>query len=174
MNKNQATGHSTAKHETDEDFEWMVDSPKENPVLAEQRRVRENEITKKLGEYLLKGYCMLGDTCPECNCILLRTPERELLCVGCSEIDANSKKSESEDATTVTTSKKKKHSKKQKNKKEANETISHCDQLESKLKWAVDELTKSQNATRINEMCSVILKLTETIKALKKHEQDEN
>ena len=49
-------------------------------------------------------------------------------------------KSESEDATTVTTSKKKKHSKKQKNKKEAIETISHCDQLESKLKWAVDEV----------------------------------
>lgn len=61
-------------------------------------------------------------------------------------------------------------------------------QLENKLKWAVDEvcnstnwkffqffsfffqLAKSQNPNRINAMCTVIIKLTETIKALKDYE----
>lgn len=69
---------------SDEDFEFMGDTTREDPVIAEvnlfdkiqiktilfffqRRRVRENEITKKLGEYLLKGYCMLGDTCEDCN-----------------------------------------------------------------------------------------------------------
>jgi len=85
MNKNQINGHSSAKNSHDEDdFELMGDFPKEDPVIAEvknfpinnihllnfkfqRRRLRENEITKKLGEYLLKGYCMLNDACPECN-----------------------------------------------------------------------------------------------------------
>ncbi|UJR09152.1 hypothetical protein I4U23_013400 [Adineta vaga] len=174
MNKNQ----TNTMYDNDEDFEWMGmgDSPKKNSVVAERRRIRDNEITKKLGEYLLKGYCMLGDTCPECNCILLRTTDDKLLCVGCNEIDMNNEKSENGELTTTANKKKedKKRSKKQKTKKESNETRNSCDQLENKLKWAVDELAKSQNPARINEMCSVIVKLTETIKALKKHEQDEN
>lgn len=57
-------------------------------------------------------------------------------------------------------------------KKSAVKKTDHCTQLESKLKWAVDELSKSQSPTRINEMCSVIVKLTETIKALKQHEHN--
>lgn len=68
---------------SEDDFDLMGDMPKEDPAIAKvdidifernnsivsfQRRLaRENEITKKLGEYLLKGYCMLGDTCEDCN-----------------------------------------------------------------------------------------------------------
>jgi hypothetical protein len=77
----------------------------------------KNGITKQLGEYLLKGYCMLNDTRQDCNVCekflffefmvfevvhsFLRTPEQQLLCVGCNELDAektitNKKKRSSE------------------------------------------------------------------------------
>lgn len=82
--------------------------------------------------------------------------------------------------------------KKERVKKEPTDSMSNCAQLENKLRWAVNEvsadaterssrtnrfllqLTTSQNPTRISEMCAVIVKLTEAIKALKEHEQAEN
>ena len=48
MNKNQAIGHSIAKHETDEDFEWMGDSPKENSVFAEVNTFRSLIFSDKI------------------------------------------------------------------------------------------------------------------------------
>ncbi|CAF1108786.1 unnamed protein product [Rotaria sordida] len=148
--------------------ELMNDISKEDPIMAERRRLRENEITKKLGEYLLKRYCMLNDACQVCKCILLRTPDRQLYCVGCQEIDIENKKPCDEE--TVTINKKKDNIKHSKNKEKSNENISNCNRLENKLKWAVDELTKTQNPKRINEMCKIITQLAQTIKILKKQE----
>ena len=140
MNKDQLNGHSSLQQNiSDEDFELMCDMAKDDPVIVEvkyekkkkisfnvisfqRRRARTNEITKKLGAYLLKGYCMLSDACPECDvrksilyfknkknfsqCILLRTPERQLLCVGCVEVDNgqlknNIKKTDKISANTI-------------------------------------------------------------------------
>ncbi|CAF3114271.1 unnamed protein product [Rotaria sp. Silwood2] len=109
-------------------------------MIVERRRLRENEIANKLGEYLLKGYCMLFDACQVCNCILLRTPDHQLFCVVCHEIDIENKKTSHEEV--VTTNMKKddiKRSTKQKNKEKLNENMSNCNRLENKLKWAVDE-----------------------------------
>ncbi|CAF2486213.1 unnamed protein product [Rotaria sp. Silwood2] len=190
MNNPQINGHSSLQNGSDEDFELMGDMPKEDPIIAERRRMRNNEITKKLGAYLLKGYCMLSDACPQCDCILLRTPDRQLLCVGCTEVDVenptgNKETTKGEDEQRLTSAqpivKKKdrvKHSKKR-NKKTSvtydsenvsSENTNYSVQLENKLKWAVDELTKSQNPNRITAMCTVITKLTESIKALKEYE----
>ncbi|CAF3450101.1 unnamed protein product [Rotaria sp. Silwood1] len=183
-------GHSSLHNGIDEDFELMGDMPKEDPIVVERRRIRNNEITKKLGAYLLKGYCMLSDACPKCDCILLRTPDRQLLCVACTEVDVenatdNKETTKGEDeqrlASTQSVTKKKDRVKlsKKRNKKTSvtyesenvsNENIRYSVQLENKLKWAVDELTKSQNPNRITAMCTVITKLTESIKALKEYE----
>jgi len=191
MDKQQINGNSSLQNGIDEDFELMGDMPKEDPIIIERRRIRTNEITKKLGAYLLKGYCMLGDACPECDCILLRTPERQLLCVGCTEVDVENAKNNKETTTgendqrltsTQSNTKKKdrvKRSKKQNKKRSltsegdsaSNDNTNYSIQLENKLKWAVDELTKSQNPNRINAMCTVIIKLTESIKALKEYER---
>ncbi|CAF3501453.1 unnamed protein product [Rotaria socialis] len=197
MNDKQTNGHASLQNGSEEDFEFMNELPKEDPVIIERRRVRNNEITKKLGAYLLKGYCMLSDACPECDCILLRTPDRTLLCVGCSEVDAQnaSNNKETAAATTTTTTaeneqrltsaqsfnknkdrvkRSKKRSKKASTSYEgddgSNDNKNYSIHLENKLKWAVDELSKSQSPSRINAMCTVIVKLTESIKALKEYE----
>ncbi|CAF0950055.1 unnamed protein product [Adineta ricciae] len=190
MDKPQTNGHSLLQNGSDEEFELMGDMPREDPVVLERRRSRNNEITKKLGAYLLKGYCMLSDACPECDCILLRTPERELLCVGCAEVDVDNNKAEKEPATvekdareTSAESNTKKKERVKRTKKRSKKTSSTFDgevaptesasysaQLENKLKWAVDELAKSQSPNRITAMCTVICKLTESIKALKEYE----
>ncbi|UJR37042.1 hypothetical protein I4U23_029747 [Adineta vaga] len=191
MDKISMNGHSSLQNGSDEDFELMGDMPKEDPIIIERRRLRNNEITKKLGSYLLKGYCMLSDACTECDCILLRTPERELLCVGCAEVDVdNNEKKKKEPITedkdqrvTSAESMAKKKERVKRSKKRSKKTSSASEgdvvpnintnysvQLENKLKWAVDELAKSQNPNRINAMCTVICKLTESIKALKEYE----
>jgi len=40
-------GHSSLQNGSDEDFELMNDMPKEDPIIIEHRRIRNNEITKK-------------------------------------------------------------------------------------------------------------------------------
>jgi uncharacterized Zn finger protein (UPF0148 family) len=197
MDNDQINGHSSLQNGSDEDFEIMGDLPKEDPIILEHRRQRTNEITKKLGAYLLKGYCMLGDACPKCDCILLRAPDRQLLCVGCAEVDVDNVKEkkettgkqndtspgENDQRTTSAQSVNKKKERIKRPKKRnhkasstyegdsvSNENTNYSTQLENKLKWAVDELAKSQNPSRINAMCTVIVKLTESIKALKEYQ----
>ncbi|CAF4255069.1 unnamed protein product [Rotaria sp. Silwood2] len=150
-------------------FHYGANGPRARGAV--RRRLRENEIANKLGEYLLKGYCMLFDACQVCNCILLRTPDHQLFCVVCHEMDIENKKTSHEEV--VTTNMKKddiKRSTKQKNKEKLNENMSNCYRLENKLKWAVDELTKTRNPNRINKMCKIITKLAQTIKVLKIYE----
>ena len=53
----------------------------------EKKRKRENQISKLMGEYLLKGYRMLGSTCNVCGTILLKDRQHQDYCIGCSEVD---------------------------------------------------------------------------------------
>ncbi|CAB4001057.1 Hypothetical predicted protein [Paramuricea clavata] len=53
----------------------------------EKKRERENKISKLMGEYLLKGYKMLGSTCNVCGTILLKDRQQQDYCIGCSEVD---------------------------------------------------------------------------------------
>jgi len=191
MDKYVINGHSSLQNGSDEDFELMNDMPKEDPIIIEHRRIRNNEITKKLGAYLLKGYCMLSDACPECDCILLRTLDRQLLCVGCAEVDVENGKENKEtpkptgesdehlsSAQSINKKKDRVKRSKKRNKKSStceienvsNDNTNYSVQLENKLKWAVDELAKSQSPNRINTMCTVIIRLTEAVKALKEYE----
>ena len=62
--------------------------------VAEQKRLqiareRSNKISKILGDYLLKGYKMLGSTCNKCQTILLEDRQGEDYCVGCIEVDCS-------------------------------------------------------------------------------------
>ncbi|CAF2549069.1 unnamed protein product [Rotaria sp. Silwood2] len=172
MNTNQIDNHYCIKIETDEDFKLINTTTKEDPIIAEDRRLRDNEITEKFGEYLHKGYCMANDACPVCNCILLRTPEDQLFCVGCNEINMENKKI-CDQKKIVTKNKTTDHVKrleKEKKEKEHVENIDNYNQLENKIQWAVDKLMKIQKPDRIKEMCTVIMNLTKTIEVLKKHE----
>ncbi|KAL8610414.1 hypothetical protein ACOMHN_035131 [Nucella lapillus] len=60
--------------------------------LREARRERSNKISKVMGDYLLKGYKMLGICCPQCETILLQTKQGVNYCISCSELDSDADK----------------------------------------------------------------------------------
>ncbi|XP_036261608.1 protein ZNRD2 [Molothrus aeneus] len=52
---------------------------------AEARRERLDRASQAMGALLLRGYRMLGSSCPQCGTILLQDKEQRLLCVSCQD-----------------------------------------------------------------------------------------
>ena len=50
----------------DKDFDWEPPTEAELKVIH-ARRERQDKISKLMGDYLLKGYRMLGDCCEVCG-----------------------------------------------------------------------------------------------------------
>lgn len=67
--------------------EWVEPSPMELERMRVKRE-RSNKISKIMGQYLLKGYRMLGSTCNKCQAILVQDRQGVDYCIGCSEVDA--------------------------------------------------------------------------------------
>ncbi|XP_063044123.1 protein ZNRD2 [Engraulis encrasicolus] len=72
----------------DDEFEWEPPTEAEMKVLEAQRE-RQNKISKLMGDYLLKGYKMLGDCCQHCSTILLEDRQKNIYCVACQELDSD-------------------------------------------------------------------------------------
>ncbi|XP_058946792.2 protein ZNRD2 [Pocillopora verrucosa] len=51
-------------------------------------RERSDKISALMGQYLLKGYRMLGSTCDVCGNVLLKYRDQSDYCVACQEVDA--------------------------------------------------------------------------------------
>ncbi|CAM9685014.1 unnamed protein product [Lampetra fluviatilis] len=84
-----AVNSGTASEESE-----LAEGPWEPPSEAEMkvmtaRRERQDKISKIMGEYLLKGYKMLGESCDECGTILLQDRQRKNYCVACMELDSD-------------------------------------------------------------------------------------
>ncbi|KAK6180647.1 hypothetical protein SNE40_008656 [Patella caerulea] len=73
------------------DVHWVPPTEAEMKII-EARRERSNKISKLMGDYLLKGYKMLGITCRECETILLQDRHGNNYCVACSELDSDTDK----------------------------------------------------------------------------------
>lgn len=71
-----------------EEDDWVPPSEAELKVIA-ARRERSDKISKRIGDYLLKGYKMLASSCPECQSVELEDKEGKLYCVACQEIDSH-------------------------------------------------------------------------------------
>ncbi|XP_021494186.1 protein ZNRD2 [Meriones unguiculatus] len=71
-----------------EDFAWEPPTEAETKVL-QARRERQDRISRLMGDYLLRGYRMLGDTCADCGTILLQDKQRKIYCVACQELDSD-------------------------------------------------------------------------------------
>ncbi|XP_031561026.1 protein ZNRD2-like [Actinia tenebrosa] len=52
-------------------------------------RERTDKISSLMGQYLLKGYRMLGTCCDTCGTVLLKFRDEPDYCVGCNEVDAD-------------------------------------------------------------------------------------
>ncbi|KAK0145409.1 Sjoegren syndrome/scleroderma autoantigen 1 [Merluccius polli] len=72
----------------DEDFEWEPPTAAEMKVI-QARRERQDKISKIMGDYLLKGYKMLGECCDICGTILLQDKQQKNYCVSCQELDSD-------------------------------------------------------------------------------------
>ncbi|XP_047463970.1 protein ZNRD2 isoform X2 [Mugil cephalus] len=57
--------------------------------VIQARRERQDKISKLMGDYLLKGYKMLGDCCDLCGTILLQDKQHKNYCVSCQELDSD-------------------------------------------------------------------------------------
>uniref|UniRef100_A0A8B9YTB4 Zinc ribbon domain containing 2 n=1 Tax=Bos mutus grunniens TaxID=30521 RepID=A0A8B9YTB4_BOSMU len=66
----------------------MCLSSPETKVL-QARRERQDRISRLMGDYLLRGYRMLGETCADCGTILLQDKQRKIYCVACQELDSD-------------------------------------------------------------------------------------
>ena len=71
----------------DED-DWTPPTEAELKVLAAKRE-RSDKISKRMGDYLLKGYKMLATSCPVCQTIQLQDKQDQLYCIACQEIDCH-------------------------------------------------------------------------------------
>ncbi|KAI4882162.1 hypothetical protein NFI96_021727 [Prochilodus magdalenae] len=72
----------------EEDFEWEPPTEAEMKVI-QARRERQDKISKLMGDYLLKGYKMLGECCELCGTILLQDKQKKNYCVACQELDSD-------------------------------------------------------------------------------------
>uniref|UniRef100_A0A8C6TLG8 Zinc ribbon domain containing 2 n=1 Tax=Neogobius melanostomus TaxID=47308 RepID=A0A8C6TLG8_9GOBI len=72
----------------EEDYEWEPPSEAEMKVI-QARRERQDKISKLMGDYLLKGYKMLGECCDICGTILLQDKQQKNYCVSCQELDSD-------------------------------------------------------------------------------------
>ncbi|KAM4546272.1 protein ZNRD2 [Fundulus diaphanus] len=72
----------------EEDFQWEPPTEAEMKVI-QARRERQDKISKLMGDYLLKGYRMLGDTCEVCGTVLLQDRQQKNYCVSCQELDSD-------------------------------------------------------------------------------------
>ncbi|XP_038565618.1 protein ZNRD2 isoform X1 [Micropterus salmoides] len=72
----------------DNDFEWEPPTEAEMKVI-QARRERQDKISKLMGDYLLKGYRMLGECCDVCGTILLQDKQQKNYCVSCQELDSD-------------------------------------------------------------------------------------
>merc|ERR1719461_215300 len=74
----------------DEDFdttdEWKPPTDAELKVIN-ARRERSDKISKKMGEYKLKGHKMLATCCPVCSTIEMEDKQGKVYCIACTEID---------------------------------------------------------------------------------------
>jgi len=74
----------------DEDFdtsdEWKPPTDAELKVIN-ARRERSDKISKKMGEYMLKGHKMLATCCSVCTTIEMQDRQGKVYCIACTEID---------------------------------------------------------------------------------------
>ncbi|KAA0183495.1 hypothetical protein FBUS_00711 [Fasciolopsis buskii] len=75
-------------------------SEEEKQAIAAQQK-RSDKISSLMGEYLLKGWRMLDESCPKCGTILFMQKSGKRYCVACSEVDADDQDSVSEKAAKV-------------------------------------------------------------------------
>jgi len=78
---------TTTKYSDDVDERNVIEEAEfDNMVLRNERRKKDDERSKKMGELLLQGWAMLADVCGKCLVPYMRSKKGEVLCVGCGPV----------------------------------------------------------------------------------------
>eukprot|EP00911_Craspedida_sp_UC1_P002846 UC1_evm1s2085 len=51
------------------------------------RRARRDRVSSAIGEKLLQRWCMLAESCPQCGTVLMRDPDNQVHCLGCTFVE---------------------------------------------------------------------------------------
>ncbi|XP_077998650.1 protein ZNRD2-like [Glandiceps talaboti] len=70
-----------------DDYTWEPPTESQMKIL-QAKRERTDKISAIMGDYLLKGYKMLGTCCDTCGTILLRDKQQRDYCIACNELDS--------------------------------------------------------------------------------------
>ncbi|EGC31322.1 hypothetical protein DICPUDRAFT_89700 [Dictyostelium purpureum] len=76
-------------YDYDEDIEPLTEEEK---ILIEKKIKKSDEFSSKMGEFLLKGWTLLSDICPNYDCFgvpLLKDREKRFYCVSCQQSGLN-------------------------------------------------------------------------------------
>ena len=107
-----------------------------------------NDSSQKIGDFLLKGWTMLGDNCPHgCNVPLMRSRDKKsLVCLGCDTDFLAEKQCESTTSKSEVVSKQ-------------SLSPSFGAVIDSKLEWVVQEINKSSSVSDLTTLVELATKL---------------
>ena len=124
----------------------------EIPAAIEKKQNFMADASKKIGEYLLKGWTMLGDNCPHgCNVPLMRSRDgSSLVCYGC-DTDFLARAAEVAESTTIPNEK-------------SNVFILAGDgklrsSLDSKLAWLSTQIESTNSISELHSMVDLANKI---------------
>lgn len=144
-----------------------------------QSRERNDRISALMGQYMLKGYCMLNSVCDVCGNVLLKLRDQEDYCVACKEVDVESRSAAttqavgSHHAGTENTSQPQQHT-------EAVSATSPASQnaisiavqaVNDKMLWASQALSVSHSTGDCQQLCELLKTCAETLRALQEIQQ---
>ncbi|XP_015775017.1 PREDICTED: Sjoegren syndrome/scleroderma autoantigen 1 homolog [Acropora digitifera] len=148
---------------------------------SNRSRERNDRISALMGQYMLRGYRMLGSVCEVCGTVLLKNLDQEDYCVACKEVDVvldTQPPAATQDSgnprletDTVSQSHQNNEAAAGKHSSLSQDAINTAVQaVNEKILWASCELKASHSTGECHQLCQLLKTCAETLKALKEVE----
>jgi len=141
--------------------------------MASGSRSIDDQISRRMGQYLLKGYCMLDQYCEDCQSPIMRDKLNRLQCVSCTIRTELLNEEEPRDVAQGQQSAQvtgRNGSGDQSNEHVMAEPEHSFDStrsiLREKITWAALQLERNNSVTDCIELCTLMKHCVETIKTL--------
>ncbi|XP_064402858.1 protein ZNRD2-like [Halichondria panicea] len=145
----------------------------EKTALQVKQKQRE-QLSSAMGQYLLKGYRMLGSNCAICGNILLRAPRSECdFCISCEELkheqsDSSGQQFPPQEDVEVPKTTESTSTNQATPATQQQQTLSRTeDVLMHKIQWATDELSQTASVDYSTQLCVLIQEAMKTLGTLR-------
>jgi len=135
-------------------------------------RERSDRISALMGQYMLKGYRMLGSSCEVCGNVLLKYRDQDDYCVACKEVDIDTKTATTTQGShhvgMASLSQPQTYTEATPAKPCTNQNaISIAVQaVNDKMVWASEALSMSHSTGECQQLCELLKTCAETLRAL--------